>query len=205
MTRNRVSEFARSEQPINWRRAFLSGVISYVFMMFFIDIFALMGVTHFSFEMYVGALLGSDPYSQQNWAIGFIANMLVGGLFGLLYGYLFEYVFFRATPRLGTRLGLGHAFVAGVVLLPFLEAIHQQLGTTAQYESLGFLGAGYGAPTIVLIIVGHLFFGMTMGLFYGPVRYDRIRARLFEPGEIGDSDDPDVITESEDPIDRQAV
>ena len=75
------------------------------------------------------------------------------------------------------------------------------------YENgFGFLGSSINPATPLLIIVGHLIFGMTMGTFYGPIGLERLHARQFEPGESGKAyEDPDVITPEDDPIDRVAV
>ena len=101
-------------------------------------------------------------------------------------------------------MGLGHAVLAMVAFFPFFNILHQQIGT-GLYPDFGFFGSGLGGPTPILLLIGTLLFGATMGTFYGPVRAYRVRSRIFEPGETGMPGEEGVITEEDDPIDRQAV
>ena len=200
----KVSLFAQREQPIRWGRAVLVGSMSTVFMMSFIDVFYLMGVTPFSFEYYVGSLFNGIAYGPYSWIEGFLANLAVGGFLGIFYAYCFEYVFKRANSRLGIWVGVWHTVLAAVAVFPFFNAIHEQINSQA-YPHFGLLGAGLGAPTPLLIFVGHLLFGASMGLFYGAVRADRVRNRFFEPGELGAVGDESVITSEEDHPERWAI
>lgn len=192
------------EQPIHWGRAFLCGVIGAVFMMMFLDTFYLMGITPFNFEVYLGALIRGTQHGPQNWTLGFFASSLVGGVFGILYAYFFEYVFFRADSLLGIKLGFFHALFAAFAVFPFFGAIHEQLDT-GLYPQFGILGWELGAATPILIVTGHLLFGVCVGTFYGPARGDRVQFRYFEPGETGGPLDEGVITQEEDAEDRIAV
>ena len=161
-------------------------------MMGFVDVFYMLGYTPFSFEQYLGSLLRGTIYGQHNWVLGFFANAITGGVFGFLYAYGFEYIFKRASGRIGTELGLGHAIIAMVAIFPFFNILHLEMGT-GLYPHFGFFGSGLGAPTPVLLLMGHLLFGAAMGTFYGPVRAYRVRARAYEPGESGTPTDPDLI------------
>ncbi|MCM2278459.1 MAG: hypothetical protein NDJ89_10325 [Oligoflexia bacterium] len=196
----KVLELGRSVQPINWFRAFASGVVAAVLMAFFVDIFNMMGATGFSYEAYLGALFRLSEYPTRNWLFGAVANALLGGVFGLFYAYCFEYVFRRSEVAVGTRLGFAHAVVAAIGLFPFLGMIQQQMRIT-RFAHFGFFGSGIDAPTPILLLFGHLVFGACMGLFYGPVRAARARARFFEPGESGMPGQPGVIGEEDDPVD----
>lgn len=172
--------FSRTEQPIGWGRAFVSGVFGVSMMMGFIDIFYLMGVTPFSFEQYLGSLLRDTPYGQQNWIVGLLANWAAGGLFGFVYAWAFEYGLGRSGARSGAFVGLVHAIVAAIAVFPFFGILHAQ-SDTGVYREFGFFGVGLGAPTPILLLIGHLLFGVTVGLFYGPVRAYRVRAKVYEP------------------------
>lgn len=174
-------EVIRREQPMNWPRAMLSGMVSAVMMMAFVDCFAMMGLIHFSFEHYLGSLIRATPYGVQNWTVGFLANLAMGGIFGWVYGYLFENSFRDSTARLGIKIGFFHAILAGILVFPFFNIMHAEVQSHA-YPRFGFLGAAIGAATPLVIIVGHLLFGATMGTLYGPVRVNRMRLRIAEPG-----------------------
>lgn len=163
-----------------------------------------MGFTSFSYELFVGTLLVPDPYNPQSWILGFLANLVVGSIFGLFYGYCFEYIFFRATPRFGVQVGFWHAVIAAIAFFPFFGAIHEFMGRDL-YPDFGLLGIGMETPTPILIVVGTLMFGASMGLFYGPVRSARVRARIFEPGETDLSVEEGRISAEEDNRDQRAV
>jgi hypothetical protein len=174
----------------------ICGALSATFLMAFIDTFYLMGITPFSFELYLGGLIRQTPYGQHNWTLGFLASLGMGALFGIFYGYCFEYVFFQAKSRIGMWVGVWHIIAAGVGFFPFFGVMHEYLNT-GLYPEFGFLGSSLGAVTPILLMLVHLFFGASMGLFYGGVRAERVRDRYFEPGESGQPGDPDVITETE--------
>lgn len=203
------SKYELREQPIHWGRALICGAIGAAFMMAFIDIFAMMGLTSFSYETYLGSLILYDSYNPQSWILGFIMNCVCGAVFGILYAYCFEYVFLRSSSRLGIILGVWHAMVAALAFFPFFNAIHEFTGIPIQGDSFafGFLGSkmGNGAVTPILLVTGNLLFGICLGTFYGSVRYDRVRARVFEPGETGVPPELGGISLEEDPEDRVAA
>ncbi len=170
--------------------------------MAWLDIFYMMGFTTFNLELFVGTILrNSMEFAPRAWLVGAVANLIFGGLFGIFYAYLFEYIFDRSGARVGFEIGLAHTLFVGIAVLPFFQTVHDQMGLHLYPNGLGFLGSRLGALTPLSLIFGHLLFGATMGLFYGPVRVDRIRTRNFEPGEVGYAGDPDVITSEEDPSD----
>jgi hypothetical protein len=204
MAKKKVSLLSQIEQPINWFRAFICGIGGASLMMGFLDIFYMMGITPFSYEQYLGSLLRGTMYGQHNWIVGLLANWVVGGIFGFLYAYGFEYIFKRSGGRVGTALGLGHAVIAMVALFPFFTIMHQEVGT-GLYPEFGFFGSGLGAPTPILLLMGHLLFGATVGTFYGPVRAYRVRARVYEPGEAGMPGEIGVFTIEDDPRDSALV
>lgn len=191
----KLTVIERYGQPIAWGRAFWAGVFSAMLIAGWIDIFNMMGISRFSFERYLGALIMQTPYGPQVWTVGFLAHSLVGGVFGFLYAYLFEYYFRMSGARLGTYLGFAHAVFAAVLVFPFFGLLHKQIGTG--YPALGFFGAGLDPATPVLLLTGHLMFGICMGLFYGPVRASRVLTREFEPGETNPEDTPGVVGEDD--------
>jgi hypothetical protein len=198
----KVSSLYRLEQPISWGRAFFCGMLGSAILMAWLDIFYMMGFTTFNLEVFVGTILrNSTEFMPRAWLVGAIANLIFGGIFGIFYGYLFEYIYQRSGAGIGFKVGIFHAAFAGIAMLPFFQTVHEQMGIQLYPNGLGFLGSHISAVTPLLIVTGHLLFGSTMGLFYGPVQLDRIRTRNFEPGEVGYAGDPDVITAEEDPSD----
>lgn len=204
--RKTISELARREQPMNWRRAFLSGSLSAAILVAFLDIFSvlgdMLGFSGISLEVYLGSLVRGHAYGVHVWTLGLISNLIVGGIFGLVYGYFFEYVFRRSDARVGTALGLAHAILAAVAFFPFFGMLHEQIGTGVRF---GFFGSELGPLVPILLLFGHLIFGASMGLFYGPVRAARVHGRVFEPGQGGLPGEPGVILPQDDPRDSAFV
>ena len=120
-------------QPINWRRAFFSGVAGTLLMLDFIDLCNMIGLTPFSMEQYLGSVFYTGS-SASHWTLGFFVNLTVGGLLSIFYAYNFEYVFKRSGVDLGTKLGFGHAVLAALFVFPFFGVIHEQLGTGRSEE-----------------------------------------------------------------------
>ncbi|MCM2324758.1 MAG: hypothetical protein NDJ90_15980 [Oligoflexia bacterium] len=196
----KVTFLQQAVQPIHWVRAFVSGAVSAVLMALLIDVFNMMGVTRFSLEAHIGSLFAISEYPTWIWMIGASANAVFGGAFGIFYGYCFEYLFGASGVRRGTILGFAHAVVAAVALFPFFGMVQEQLQLPG-HGQFGFFGSGIDAPAPLLLLFGHLVFGASMGLFYGPVRADRARARYFEPGESGLPGEAGVVLERDDPVD----
>lgn len=196
-----VERLMRNEQPISWGRAFVVGVIGATLMMGLLDSFNMMGFTQFSYETYIGSLIRNEAHGAHNWTVGVFANWFLGGIFGVFYAYFFEYFFSRASAREGLLLGVAHVALAAFAFFPFFNAIHEQMGVML-YPSFGILGSGLGVATPLLLIVGNLLFGATVGTLYGPVRLERVMTRYFEPGETGMPGEPGVISASEDTEDR---
>lgn len=202
--KRKVSLLGRTEQPMRWGRAIWSGILGVTMMMAFVDIYYLMGLTPFSYEQYLGSLLRGTAYGQENWTVGFFANWVVGGAIGCLYAWAFEWVTKKSGARTGIFLGLIHALVAAVAIFPFFNILHVEAGTHL-YDRFGLFGSGLGASTPILLLFGNLLFGATVGIFYGPVRAQRIRARAYEPGEQWMDWEPAPVDTSRDPSDSQLV
>jgi hypothetical protein len=197
--------YEKTEQPINWKRAFACGVFASWVMMSFVDICNMMGITRFSLEVYLGSMIrATNADTPRSWLVGCLVNWLVGGLAGIVYAYLFEYLFRNASARAGVFAGLIHSAFAALVIFPFFNALRQQMSVVLPYsDSFGILGSGIGVVTPLVLVIGHLIFGITVGAGYGPVRNQRIRAKTFEPGETVEKGDESGISESEDSRDRR--
>jgi hypothetical protein len=179
--------YVQNAQPMNWTRAFISGIFASLVLMAFIDIFYMMDVTPFTLEVYIGSIFRDSLVGTHNWTVGFIINLVMGGLLGLIYGFFFEDVFQRSGTRTGLYTGVFHIALAAIAIFPFFGIIAEQEGTEL-FPHFGILGSGLGAATPLVLIFAHLLFGATMGLFYGPVRLDRIRANFMEPEDSAQED-----------------
>lgn len=197
----KIDRVMSSEQPLNWTRAFLIGSLGAIALMALLDTFTMLGVVDFSLEIFVGSMLRGSVHGVHNWTVGFIANLFVGGLFGMFYAYFFEYVFKRSSVPRGLIVGLVHSVVAALAVFPFFQILSEQIGAVA-YPRFGFFGFGQGLALPALLLVGHLIYGATMGLLYGPVRLKRVRLRDHEPGERARPWERDAIRDEDDPVDR---
>lgn len=202
---SKESTYNRSnDQPVGWARAFLSGVIGASLLMAFIDAFYLMGLTPFSLELFLGSMIRGTAFGPHNWTVGLFVNWILGGVFGIFYAGFFEYGFRKSSARIGLLLGLGHTVIAAFILFPIFIAVHQQMETLL-YPKFGFLGGELDLSVPPLLVVGHLLFGMCVGLFYGPVRGAREEANVREPGSSGEVGDIDLINEDDDSEDRTSL
>lgn len=174
------SWYEQNVPPINWHRAFITGMLGSFMMMMFVDIFFMMGITKFCFEDYVGSLILMNLYEPYVWSWGFVANLLIGGVFGLFYAFMFEFVFYRSNLRVGLSLGALHTIVAACAVFPFFKIV-EDAAPVEIYPHFGILGSGLDAATPIILIFSHLIFGLIMGTFYGPVRMGRVRAMFEEP------------------------
>ena len=126
------------------------------------------GLTRLDLPLVLGALVTEDPDRAR--AAGFFIHLAVGQGFALGYAATFALVD-RATWWLGALLGLLHAAVALMALLPLLPGIHPRMAShragpssTAVLEPPGLLGLNYGIQTPAVAIVAHLVYGAALGL-----------------------------------------
>jgi uncharacterized membrane protein YagU involved in acid resistance len=119
-------------------------------------------------------MLGSMFSNRRRWAmmLGFGAHLVFGCLFALLYGLVFESLD-RVTWWLGGLLGLYHGAFVLIVLIPMMPSVHPRMAgkhhgpsPTRQLEPPGFLALNYGRRTPIITLVGHVIYGVILGLFY---------------------------------------
>ncbi len=120
-------------------------------------------------------VLGSLFTSNRDLArtIGFLVHLVFGLSFALLYVAVFHA--WGAGWLRGSLLGLAHASVVLVVVLPMLPGVHprmasEQAGPTAKrlLEPPGFLALHYGRRTPISVVLTHAIYGAILGAFYHP-------------------------------------
>lgn len=128
----------------------------------------MVGFTRLDLPLVLGSLVAEDPDRAR--VAGFVIHLAVGQGFALGYAATFALVE-RATWWLGAMLGLLHAAVALMALLPLLPGIHPRMAShragpssTAVLEPPGLLGLNYGVQTPAVTIVAHLVYGGGLGL-----------------------------------------
>jgi hypothetical protein len=148
--------------------AFLTGVIAAAVMVGLMAVARGVGITNLDVVMIRGAL-ATGAVSGGAWVLGFIIQLIVGGLIALIYAAVFEAI--RASNwGLGLLGGIIHTIIAGFVIAAF-PAISTSTGALS---APGAFAAGYGAGAIGTFIVVHLVYGMIVGGSYTPVHTHRL-------------------------------
>lgn len=128
----------------------------------------LAGFTRLDLPLVLGTLFTEDPDRAR--LAGFVIHLGVGQVFALGYALMFA-LLHQATWWLGGVLGLLHAAVALMVLLPVLPGLHPRMAShragpasRAVLEPPGLLALNYGVQTPVVAVVAHLVYGVALGL-----------------------------------------
>ncbi|HEU4545619.1 MAG TPA: hypothetical protein VFR88_04940 [Microlunatus sp.] len=128
----------------------------------------LAGLTRLDLPLVLGTLVTEDPDRAR--VAGFVIHLGVGQLFALGYTTLFS-LLDQATWWLGGLLGLLHAGVALLVLLPLLPGLHPRMAShragpssRAVLEPPGLLALNYGIQTPTVAVAAHLVYGSVLGL-----------------------------------------
>ena len=128
----------------------------------------LAGVTRLDLPLLLGTLVTEDP-DRARFA-GFFVHLGVGEVFAFGYAAMFA-LLGRAAWWLGGLLGLLHAAVALMVLVPLLAGVHPRIASnragpasTAALEPPGLLGLNYGGRTPLVAVIAHAAYGTALGL-----------------------------------------
>jgi hypothetical protein len=124
-------------------------------------------------RMSIPYLLGSmvtEGRERAKW-IGFLLHLINGEVFALLYVALFHA--WGAGVWHGLLIGLAHAAVVLLVIVPLLPSIHPRMASeqqgptvTRQLEPPGPLALHYGLSTPLFVVLGHAAYGMILGFLY---------------------------------------
>jgi uncharacterized membrane protein YagU involved in acid resistance len=125
-------------------------------------------------RMSVPYLLGASLTASRDRAkvIGFFAHLINGLLFALVYVWLFNLIG-SATFWMGALIGLAHAAIVLLVVIPLLPSIHPRMASyhagpteMRQLEPPGAFALNYGFSTPAVIVIGHMIYGMMLGGLY---------------------------------------
>lgn len=129
-----------------------------------------LGLSRMSIPFMVGTMFTSDRNRAP--VVGFVVHVVNGWIFALLYAAIFE-AWHRATWWLGASLGVAHALVMLVVVMPILPGLHPRMAgeergpePTRGLEPPGFMALNYGRRTPLLAVVSHAVYGAILGGFY---------------------------------------
>ena len=125
-------------------------------------------------RMSIPYLLGTGLTGNRDRAkvLGFLVHLVNGQLFALLYAALFDAMGEVSILR-GAMIGLGHAAVVLLVVIPLLPSLHPRMATLEQgptqmrlIEPPGPIALHYGVSTPAMVVVAHVIFGMVIGWLY---------------------------------------
>ncbi len=112
-------------------------------------------------------VLGSAFTGNLNnaFALGLTLHFLIGVVLGLFYVYVVGPVLRGGAWLRGLQYSLLPLVLTSFVLLPLLPSIHPMM--RAQRLILpGLLGSNWGTQVPVLLLVGHLLYGVVLGSMY---------------------------------------
>jgi len=155
---------------VNWTSSLLAGFVGTVLLT---TLEAGAQQLHLS-RMSIPYLLGAAFTKGRDRAkvIGFFTHLLNGQLFALLYVAIFRATG-EASALRGAIIGLVHAVVVLLVVVPLLPAIHPRMASLhqgptelRQIEPPGPMALHYGVTTPLSVVIAHIVFGVAVGGLY---------------------------------------
>ena len=155
---------------MNWTSSLLAGFVGTVLLT---TLEAGAQQLHLS-RMSIPYLLGAAFTKGRDRAkvIGFFTHLLNGQLFALLYVAIFRATG-EASALRGAIIGLVHAVVVLLVVVPLLPAIHPRMASLhqgptelRQIEPPGPMALHYGVTTPLTVVVAHIVYGLAVGGLY---------------------------------------
>jgi len=155
---------------VNWTSSLLAGFVGTVLLT---TLEAGAQQLHLS-RMSIPYLLGAAFTKGRDRAkvIGFFTHLLNGQLFALLYVAIFQATG-EASALRGAIIGLVHAAVVLLVVIPLLPFIHPRMASLhqgptelRQIEPPGPMALHYGVTTPLSVVIAHIVFGVAVGGLY---------------------------------------
>lgn len=130
-----------------------------------------LGLTRMNIPFLLGTMATANR--DRATALGIAIHMVNGLLFSLVYVAAFHAVG-HASWWLGGAIGAVHGFFVLAVAVPALPGLHPRMASETSgpssvrlLEPPGFFARNYGDGTPVSILLGHVLFGVVLGMFYG--------------------------------------
>ncbi len=125
-------------------------------------------ISRMSIPYLLGTIFTPDR-DRARW-VGFLVHLVNGQILGLVYVAIFH-ALHRNGWLFGATLGLAHAAVVLLVIVPLMPAFHPRMASvqqgptdTRQIEPPGAFALHYGFTTPLSVIVAHVIFGAIIGL-----------------------------------------
>lgn len=129
-----------------------------------------LGLTRMNIPYILGTMF--TPNRDRAKSLGVLLHVLNGWMFSLLYVVAFH-LWGGPSWWKGALIGLVHATFVLTAAMPALPGMHPRMASESrgptvarQLEPPGFLGLHYGIQTPIYIVIGHLVFGLVLGIFY---------------------------------------
>jgi hypothetical protein len=155
---------------VNWTSSLLAGFVGTVLLTTLEAGAQHLHLSRMSIPYLLGAVF--TPGRDRAKVIGFFTHLLNGQLFALLYVAIFQATG-EASALRGAIIGLVHAIVVLLVVVPLLPAIHPRMASLhqgptdlRQIEPPGPMALHYGVTTPLAVVIAHIVFGLAVGGLY---------------------------------------
>jgi uncharacterized membrane protein YagU involved in acid resistance len=155
---------------MNWHSWLLWGFIATLALSILLAGSQGLGLTRMNLPFMIGTFFTPDRDRAKLY--GFFFHLFNGWVFSLLYVLIFESSQ-QATWWLGAIIGLGHALLILLVVVPLMPGIHPRMASeqhgpsaTRMLEPPGLLALNYGLRTPLSVLLSHIVFGIILGSLY---------------------------------------
>ena len=157
---------------MNWTSWLVWGFASTILLTSFMAGSQGLGMTRMNIPYLLGTMVTPDRDRAKS--LGVLLHLVNGLVFSLFYVIAFH-VWGGPSWWKGVLIGLVHAVFVLTAALPALPGVHPRMASESrgptvarQLEPPGFLALHYGIQTPISIVIGHLVFGLVLGIFYAP-------------------------------------
>jgi hypothetical protein len=156
---------------VAFRKAVLAGIWGALAWEAVVRLLILAGLPLGDLVRLLGTMILGNAGPLAWWPTGLLLHAGVGAIWAIFYAYFFWSTFDWRPALQGLGFSIIPILLAGLVMIPQLGWMHPLvLGGEIPHPRLFWSGLGWGGPAA--IVLGHLTYGMTLGLLYTrPVGY----------------------------------
>jgi len=150
-------------------RVLIAGLVATILLTVVLRGSQLVGLTRMDLPLILGLWATRDRERAK--FVGIFVHILVGWPLAAIYAGAF-WLLGGASWWLGALLGLGHAAFVLLVVLPSLPGVHPRMASertgpdpTRHLQPPGLAGLNYGRRTAVATVIGHVLYGLVLGVF----------------------------------------
>lgn len=149
-------------------RLILAGLVATILLTVVLRGSQLFGLTRMDLPLILGLWVTDDRERAK--FVGVFAHILVGWPVAAVYAGVF-WLLGGASWWLGALVGLVHALFVLLVVLPGLPGVHPRMASertgpdpTRHLQPPGLAGLNYGRQTAVATVIGHVVYGIVLGI-----------------------------------------